>query len=457
MSVEVRIPELGESISEAVIAQWLKRDGDVVAVDEILCELETDKASVELPSPAAGQLKIRAAEGDTVSVGEVIATVDTAVSEQTVTPRFDPSKTSASVPVTPPAGAAPVAAARDAAPEPAAPPVPPVPTTGASTEREVLASPAARRLIEENDIDPATLSGSGRSGRVTKQDVASALAEESGRHLSLVETDAGRPPKAAGAESPAANGEPPSPRQAAPARPDPETENADEERVRMSPIRRTIARRLVEVQQSAAILTTFNEIDMSAIMDLRKRYKETFKATHGVSLGFMSFFARACVMAARDVREVNARIDGDEIVYNKGVHLGIAASTERGLVVPVVRNADILSLADLEREIGRLADAARHNKLAPEDLSGGTFTISNGGVFGSLMSTPILNPPQSGILGMHKIEKRPVVVDDEIVIRPMMYIALSYDHRIVDGKGAVTFLVRVKERVENPERLLLEL
>lgn len=443
MSVDVRIPELGESISEAVIAQWLKRDGDIVTVDEILCELETDKASVELPSPVAGQLKIRAAEGDTVSVGEVIATVDTAVSARPATAETDRPATATSAPA--------MTATRigkDPAP-------PAVPATSASTDREVLASPAARRLIEENDIDPATLSGSGRSGRLTKQDVASALGDESARHLSLVEPETAELPEPERSETPAASTAPPAIRQ--PAQATPGSEDDNEERVRMSPIRRTIARRLVEVQQSAAILTTFNEIDMTAVMDLRKRYKETFKETHGVSLGFMSFFARACVLAAQDVRDVNARIDGDEIVYNKGVHLGIAASTERGLVVPVVRNADILSLADLEREIGRLADAARHNKLAPEDLSGGTFTISNGGVFGSLMSTPILNPPQSGILGMHKIEKRPVVVDDEIVIRPMMYIALSYDHRIVDGKGAVTFLVRVKERVENPERLFLEL
>lgn len=447
MSVEVRIPELGESISEAVIAQWLKRDGEVVAVDEILCELETDKASVELPSPVAGRLKIRAAEGDTVSIGDIVATVDTTVGAKADTPENAPS----------PSAPEPIAAPREPMTEPAAPPTP---ATTASADREILASPAARRLIEEHGIEPATLSGTGRGGRVTKQDVATAIdpvAEESGRHLALVDSDTAKAPEApadaASSKSPAPQA---SPRPALSPQ-GPATESDDERRVRMSPIRRTIARRLVEVQQTAAILTTFNEIDMTAVMDLRKRYKEKFKETHGVSLGFMSFFSRACVLAAQEVPEVNARIDGDEIVYNKGVHLGIAASTERGLVVPVVRNADILSLADLEREIGRLAESARHNKLAPEDLSGGTFTISNGGVFGSLMSTPILNPPQSGILGMHKIEKRPVVVDDEIVVRPMMYIALSYDHRIVDGKGAVTFLVRVKERIEDPERLLLEL
>jgi 2-oxoglutarate dehydrogenase E2 component (dihydrolipoamide succinyltransferase) len=457
MSVEVRIPELGESISEAVIAQWLKRDGDVVGVDEILCELETDKASVELPSPAAGQLTIRAAEGDTVSIGHIIATIDPTVSARADAPDAVRSDTAAPSPATPGPGPTAVPAPQGSSAEPA---VPAVPATTASTDREVLASPAARRLIEENDIEPATLSGSGRGGRVTKHDVASALdpsAEESARHLSLVDSETVNPPESSTGTASAASPAPESRPQPELSAPGSVAENDDEERVRMSPIRRTIARRLVEVQQTAAILTTFNEIDMSAVMDLRVRYKDKFKETHGVSLGFMSFFSRACVLAAQEVREVNARIDGDEIVYNKGVHLGIAASTERGLVVPVVRNADILSLADLEGEIGRLAESARHNKLAPEDLSGGTFTISNGGVFGSLMSTPILNPPQSGILGMHKIEKRPVVVGDEIVIRPMMYIALSYDHRVVDGKGAVTFLVRVKERIENPERLLLEL
>jgi 2-oxoglutarate dehydrogenase E2 component (dihydrolipoamide succinyltransferase) len=286
-------------------------------------------------------------------------------------------------------------------------------------------------VAEEQGVDTTTIEGTGRGGRITKPDVVAVAAAKP------VTPAAAAPVPVVPARSAASA--------------------ADEERVPMTPLRKTIARRLVEAQHTAAILTTFNEVDMSAVMALRSRYKDQFAEKHGVSLGFMSFFSRACVLALQEIREVNARIEGDENVYNNRVHLGIAASTEKGLVVPVVRNADRLDLAGLEREIGRLADLARTNKLTIADLSGGTFTISNGGVFGSLLSTPILNPPQSGILGMHKIEKRPVVVGDQIVIRPMMYVALSYDHRIVDGRGAVTFLVRVKERLESPERLFLDL
>jgi 2-oxoglutarate dehydrogenase E2 component (dihydrolipoamide succinyltransferase) len=287
-------------------------------------------------------------------------------------------------------------------------------------------------VAEEQGVDTATVAGTGRGGRITKPDVVAAATAKSVPSAATVS-----------ATAPAAT-----PRV---------SEGVAEERVSMTPLRKTIARRLVEAQHTAAILTTFNEVDMSAVMALRARYKDQFAEKHGVSLGFMSFFSRACVLALQEIREVNARIEGDEIVYSHRVHLGIAASTEKGLVVPVVRDADQLGIADLEREIGRLAELARSNKLTIADLSGGTFTISNGGVFGSLLSTPILNPPQSGILGMHKIEKRPVVISDQIVIRPMMYVALSYDHRIVDGRGAVTFLVRVKERLESPERLFLDL
>jgi 2-oxoglutarate dehydrogenase E2 component (dihydrolipoamide succinyltransferase) len=312
-------------------------------------------------------------------------------------------------------------------------PAPPAPI--AQPAAVSAASPSARRVAEESGVDASVVQGTGRGGRVTKPDVVAAAA-------AAKTAPAPQPSRAPVAKAPT---------------PRPTSTGPDEERVPMTPLRKTIARRLVEAQHTAAILTTFNEVDMSAVMALRAKYKDQFAEKHGVSLGFMSFFSRACVLALGEVREVNARIDGEDIVYSRRVHLGIAASTERGLVVPVVRNADALGFAELEREIGRLAEAARTSKLTIADLSGGTFTISNGGVFGSLLSTPILNPPQSGILGMHKIEKRPVVVGDQIAIRPMMYVALSYDHRIVDGKGAVTFLVRVKERLENPERLLLDL
>jgi 2-oxoglutarate dehydrogenase E2 component (dihydrolipoamide succinyltransferase) len=414
MSVEVRVPQLGESVTEAVITRWMKADGDVVAADEPLCELESDKATLELPSPAAGTLRITKQAGETVKVDETIASIEAGAAKAAA-----PAK---------PAAAAPPAAAPSKPVVAAAAPQSKTPESRPATVTAL--SPAARRVAEEQGVDTTTIEGTGRGGRITKPDV--------------VAVAAAKPAVAAPAPAPVVAARP----VASP---------ADEDRVPMTPLRKTIARRLVEAQHIAAILTTFNEVDMSAVMALRSRYKDQFVEKHGVSLGFMSFFSRACVLALQEIREVNARIEGDETVYNNHVHLGIAASTEKGLVVPVVRNADRLDLAGLEREIGRLADLARTNKLTIADLSGGTFTISNGGVFGSLLSTPILNPPQSGILGMHKIEKRPVVVGDQIVIRPMMYVALSYDHRIVDGRGAVTFLVRVKERLESPERLFLDL
>ena len=441
MSVEVQVPQLGESITEAVVTRWLKADGETVAADEPLCELESDKATLELPSPAAGVLRTAVAEGTTVKVGQVIARIEAGAGK--AAPAAKPAQ--AAPPASPPVAAAakpaqaaqPAAAVKTATPlrSVEAPKPAPQPVSGLQPTATAPPSPSARRVAEESGIDTSTVEGSGRGGRVTKPDVVAAAAVKA--------APAPQPAIAPVAKSPAAPRAVPS--------------GADEERVPMTPLRKTIARRLVEAQHTAAILTTFNEIDMGAVMGLRSKYKDQFAEKHGVSLGFMSFFSRACVLALGEVREVNARIDGDDIVYNNRVHLGIAASTERGLVVPVVRNADTLGFADLEREIGRLADAARASKLTIADLTGGTFTISNGGVFGSLLSTPILNPPQSGILGMHKIEKRPVVVGDQIVVRPMMYVALSYDHRIVDGKGAVTFLVRVKERLENPERLLLDL
>ncbi len=468
--VEVRIPPLGESVSQGVIVAWLKNDGDLVAVDETLLELETDKAAVEIPSPAAGRLEVVQPQGAEVSVGTVVARIIEAqtragapASDAAATPKDGPAPSATTM-----AGARPTAAgtAATSSTRGAAAAVTPTAATGASARdqheqharpsggdsrertpahpaREDLAlSPAVRRLVAERQLDPRQIPPSGKGGRLTKSDVL--------RYLEAL----GRPD--AGSAAPV-----PTDRVKTvdrPAPPAPSAATADGvERVRMTLLRRRIAERLVEAQRTAAILTTFNEIDMTAVMDLRRRYKVRFQEVHGVGLGFMSLFGRAAVQALRDVPVVNAQIDGDEIVYFKHVHLGIAVGTERGLVVPVVRNADGMTLAQLERGIAELAELARAGKLMPDHLAGGTFTISNGGVYGSLLSTPILNPPQSGILGMHKIEERPVAFAGQVVIRPMMYVALSYDHRLVDGEQAVTFLVRVKERLEDPARLLLEL
>ena len=431
MAVEVRIPTLGESVSEGVIVRWIKADGDSVRVDEPLLELETDKASVEIPAASAGVLKILKAAGETVQVGDVVASIDTT--------------------------GATAAAARPAAPPPAARPPEAAasspPPAAEASRPSLLLSPAVRRLIEEHGLDAQAIKGSGRGGRLTKADVLTHL--ESAASAALT-TDAGdlaqsapRPPLAVAPPALAPIVVPPRPATA--------DRKAEEERVPMSRLRQRIAERLVQAQHTAAILTTFNEVDMSAVMDLRARHKARFAEVHGVSLGFMSFFARACVGALRDMPVVNAQIDGADVVYKKRVHLGIAVGSERGLVVPVVHDADQLSFAEIEKEIERLAGLAREGKLGIEELSGGTFTISNGGVYGSLLSTPILNPPQSAILGMHKIEKRPVVVDDAVVVRPMMYLALSYDHRLIDGEQAVRFLVRVKERLEDPTRLMFEI
>ena len=471
MPVDVRIPELGESITEAEIVRWLKQDGDEVAEDEPIAEVETDKATAELPCPAAGILEIVAKEGETVKVGDVVARIQegkgagaskatsqwaTLDDDRESTDRPDRRKeTEEKKPKRKGAPKKKEGKEREERQEQEEQ------DDAGSEDEQAPLSPAVRRLVQEHDLDPTRIPASGRSGRLTKGDILAYLEdseeeadepaeqkpareepeereEDRSAHLSLVrgaERGTARP-AAARASEPSGD---------------------DVERVRMSRLRRSIAQRLVEAQHTAAILTTFNEIDMSRVMELRARFKKTFAETHGVSLGFMSFFARACVLALRDVPQVNAEIDGEEIVYHKRVHLGVAASTDRGLVVPVVRDADRMSFADIEAEIGRLADLARTGKIGVDDLMGGTFTISNGGVFGSMMSTPILNPPQSGILGMHKIEKRPVVVGDEIVVRPMMYVALSYDHRLIDGRDAVTFLVRVKERIEDPERLLLDI
>lgn len=418
MAFEVKIPSLGESVTEATIGTWMHKNGETVAVDEPILELESDKANMELVAETAGTLTVLIAEGETVTVGDVVATIEEGAGDAA-------PKTAEPEPGPEPA----------TTPEPAAEPAPVAPAMGDARPQ----SPAVRRIAEEADLDLSRTTGTGPGGRVTKADALEMAANQA-------EAPAGDAPR-----PPAPAKTPPAPAATTP------TLSGGEERVPMSRLRQVIAKRLVEAQQVAAILTTFNEVDLSAVMGMRKQHKEAFQAKHGIGLGFMSFFVKACCAAAREVPALNARIDGTDIVYNERVHMGVAVGTDRGLVVPIVRNADQLSFAGVEQEIARLAGLARDNKLAIDDLSGGTFTISNGGVYGSLLSTPILTPPQSGILGMHKIEKRPMVIDDQIVIRPMMYLALSYDHRIVDGQGAVTFLVRVKEALEDPARLLLEL
>ena len=442
MATEIKVPRLAESISEAVLVQWLKQDGERVRADEPIATLETDKAAVEIPADRDGILRHARQVGDKVEVGDVIARLEEAPASAPIAASPAVSATSAR------AAAAPIA--------PSGAPANPTVSSPSPSNGEEALSPSVRRMVEEFGIDPAAIPASGRGGRLLKEDVQ--------RYL---ETRAAKPTA------------PPATRPAAPPLPPPPTPKpvasaplasagamapqavpwgvGEEERaVPMSRIRQRIAERLVQAQHTAAILTTFNEVDMSAVMDLRARFKESFEQKHGVRLSFMSFFTRACVLALQQVPGINAQIRGADVVYHRHVHMGVAVQTERGLVAPVVKQADLRSFADLEKEIARLAAAARDNKLTLDELTGGTFTVSNGGVFGSLLSTPILNPPQSGILGMHKIEKRPVVVDDQIVIRPMMYLALSYDHRIVDGEQAVTFLVSVKQRLEDPERMLLD-
>jgi 2-oxoglutarate dehydrogenase E2 component (dihydrolipoamide succinyltransferase) len=426
MAAEVRIPSLGESVSQGVITRWLKENGDAVAADEILFELETDKATMEIPAETAGRLEILKQAGETVEVGTVVARIADGAGARVAQPKSNAGPIEESKPApTAPAGAG----------------------NGQKAPSEAPLSPAVRRLLAEHQIDPADLSGTGKGGRLTKEDVLRVI--EGGRRPA-----APTPAKQPSAErAPNAASPHPVARLAAPV---PAPSTAAVERVPMTRLRRRIAERLVEAQRTAAILTTFNEIDMSAPIELRKRHKERFQKTHGIGLGFMSLFARACVLALRELPIVNASIEGDDVVYHRAVHLGIAVGTPRGLVVPVVRNADGLSIAGLEKAIAQLAALARDGKLLPDHLAGGTFTISNGGVYGSLMSTPILTPPQSAILGMHKIEERPVAIDGQVVIRPMMYVALSYDHRLVDGEQAVTFLVRIKERLEDPSRMVLE-
>ena len=427
MSLDVRVPELGESVVEATIGKWLKHEGDSVSDGEPVAELETEKVNVTVPAPAAGTVeRILRPEGATVRPGEVIATIREAAQ-----------------PAAPPAAVAPPPAAAPAPPVERVPAAPPV-------EERPPASPAVRRFAEEHDIDLTKVRGTGPRGRVTMEDVMRYLEErqrEEAARAAVVPPAAAPPPP-----MPA----PPPPRAEAVAPPAVPTVERREERVPMSRRRQTIARRLVEAQRTAAILTTFNEIDMTAVMELRRRRREEFLQRHGVRLGLMSFFTKAVIGALKAFPMLNAEIDGDEIVYKYYYDIGIAVAAPEGLVVPVVRNADRKTFAEIEREIEDLATRAREGKLTPQELVGGTFTITNGGVFGSLLSTPILNPPQVGILGMHKIEDRPIALNGQVVIRPMMYVALSYDHRLVDGREAVLFLVRVKELIEDPERLLLE-
>ncbi len=420
-ATDVIIPALGESITEATVGEWLKKPGDAVAADEPIVSLETDKVAVEVPSPVAGTMGEQLFKvGDTVAVGALIA-------------RIEAAGAAAPVAVAPaPAPAVPVAAApAPAAPAPAMAASPVPAATGKGDELDAM-GPAVRRLIEEYDIDPASVTASGKDGRLTKGDVLAAI-------------DAGTAKRNAKAAAPA----PAASASAAPER--------REERVRMTRLRQTIARRLKEAQNTAAMLTTFNDVDMTEVMAARSRYKDLFEKKHKVRLGFMSFFAKAVTLALKDVPAVGARIEGDEIVYADYADLGIAVSSPGGLVVPVLKNADRLSFAETEKAIGDFGRRAQAGELTLADMAGGNFTITNGGVFGSLMSTPILNPPQSGVLGMHRIEERPVVRNGAIVARPMMYLALSYDHRIVDGREAVTFLVRVKEAIEDPTRLLIDL
>ena len=405
MATDIIVPTLGESVSDATIARWIKKAGDAVAADEPVVEVETDKVTLEVPSPVAGQLsELVVAEGDTVEVGAVLARVEAGKG-----------------------ASAPAAKAESAKAE-----APKADTAPAATADKHPLSPAVRRLVEENNLNPASIKGTGVDGRLTKADVLAAM-------------KAPAAPAASSAPAPSQT-----PRQAPR-----EIDAAREERVPMSKLRRVIAGRLKEAQNNAAMLTTFNEVDMTELMALRANYRTEFENTHQVRLGFMGMFVQASVMALREFPAVNAEIDGNDIIYKNYYNIGVAVGTPQGLVVPVIKGAEAMGLAEVERTIGDFGMRARDGKIAPDDMAGGTFTISNGGVYGSLMSTPILNPPQSGILGMHKIEKRAVVVDDAIVIRPMMYLALSYDHRIIDGREAVSFLARVKDLVEDPRRLLI--
>ena len=404
---DVRVPTLGESVTEATVATWFKQPGDSINMDEMLCELETDKVTVEVPSPAAGVMgSIVAQEGSVVSMDALLTTIsegslEKLESEKILTSKEDKNITEASTE-----------------------------TRSENQSTDIENAPSAKKLMAENKIPSDKIVGTGKDGRIMKNDVLKAV-----QSAGIEETEKSSPPRTPSS-----------------------IEDADrEERVKMTRLRQTIAKRLKDSQNTAAMLTTYNEVDMTEVMSLRTEFKELFEKKHGTKLGFMSFFTKACCHALKEVPEVNAEIDATDIVYKNYVHMGIAAGTPTGLVVPVIRNADSMSFADIEKSIAEKGKRARDGKLSMDEMQGGTFTISNGGVYGSLMSSPILNPPQSGILGMHKIQDRPMAINGEVVVRPMMYLALSYDHRIVDGKGAVTFLVRVKEALEDPRRLLMDL
>jgi len=433
MSIEIRVPTLGESVTEATVGKWFKQAGDAVKVDEPLVELETDKVTVEVPAPASGVLgDILVESGSTVAVGSLLAALKEGAGKS-----------------------APPAAAAQAPPPPQPSPSQSAPAAHKTTESAHNGtpppSPSARKALTEAGLEAAEVQGSGRRGQILKEDVANAV-------KSAAPPAAAPSADAASVTNVVAVQPPPTTIVMRDVRlPSAANDGTREERVKMSKLRQTIARRLKEAQNAAAMLTTFNDVDMSAVMALRAQYKDVFEKRHGVKLGFMGLFVKACIQALRDVPSVNAEIDGDEIVYKNYYHIGVAVGTEKGLVVPVVRDADRLGLAEIEQRITEFGKRARDGKLSIEDIQGGTFTISNGGVYGSLMSTPILNAPQSGILGMHRIEERPVVRSGQVVARPMMYLALSYDHRLVDGKEAVTFLVRVKECLEDPQRFILEL
>jgi 2-oxoglutarate dehydrogenase E2 component (dihydrolipoamide succinyltransferase) len=414
---EIRVPTLGESVTEATIGKWFKKPGDAVAVDEPLVELETDKVTIEVPAPAAGVLSdIAAKDGDTVAVGAVLGQIKEGA-----------------------AGAAKESAAaakvQPKAAEPAPQAAPPKPAPAAAPPADMPLAPSVRKIAAETGIDAAAMSGTGKDGRVTKGDMLAAIERAAAQPTPVAQPAAAVQVRA----------------------PSPADDAVREERVKMTRLRQTIARRLKDAQNTAAMLTTFNEVDMGHVMALRTQYRDLFEKKHDVKLGFMGFFVRACVQALKEIPTVNAEIDGADIIYKNYYHVGIAVGTERGLVVPVVRDCDTKSLAEIEKTIADLGHRARDGALKIEDMQGGTFTITNGGIYGSLMSTPILNAPQSGILGMHKIQDRPMAVAGKVEIRPMMYLALSYDHRIVDGREAVTFLVRVKECLEEPARLVLDL
>jgi 2-oxoglutarate dehydrogenase E2 component (dihydrolipoamide succinyltransferase) len=413
---EIRVPTLGESVTEATIGRWFKKAGDSVAVDEPLVELETDKVTIEVPAPSAGTLgEIVAKDGETVAVGALLGQINEGAAGAAAKPAAAPAKAAAAAAPPPPAVAA-----------PAAPKAPPV---------DAPLAPSVRKISVETGIDASTVPGSGKDGRVTKGDMLAAIEK-----AASAPTPVNQPAASVQVRAPS-----------------PADDAAREERVKMTRLRQTIARRLKDVQNTAAMLTTFNEVDMSHIMAMRAQYKDVFEKKHGSKLGFMGFFAKACVQALKDIPAANAEIDGTDLIYKNYYHIGVAVGTDKGLVVPVVRDCDQKSIAEIEKSIADFGRRARDGQLKIDEMQGGTFTITNGGIYGSLMSTPILNAPQSAILGMHKIQDRPVAIGGKVEIRPMMYLALSYDHRVIDGKEAVTFLVRVKESLEDPARLVLDL